>query len=596
MSDSYLMAVATKMDLIVRRSAQLMISYTTDPEFREDLLTDPLGLGSTYAYAWQRAAQSLPALYTHQIDLFNRCWQLQRYAGERLLGMKPEPVTESRNGDRRFSAEDWHNVLYFDLLSQAYLLAAESIINCTEELTDGDGEMGQKLRFHAQQAVDALAPSNSAIANPQVVAETLNTGGLNLLHGLASLLYDLLRGKGQLAISMTDPRPFQLGQNIASTPGKVVYQNEMMQLLQFEPTTTEVCKRPLLIVPPWINKYYILDLRQENSFIRWAVDQGYTLFVISWVNPDETHADKGFDDYLQQGVVAAIDAVEQATGEPQVDAIGYCLGGTLLSCANGYFAALKQNRFASSSYFTTLIDFDEVGDLGVFIDEEQLASLEKRMLEKGYLDGANMAMTFSMLRANDLVWPFFTNNYLLGKDPVAFDLLFWNADNTRMPAAMHSFYLRNMYQANRLREPGGITLSGVPIDLRQVTTPSYFVSTIDDHIAPWVSTFSGAQLFGGPVKFVLGGSGHIAGIINPPSANKYSYWTGGAPRGSADEWLKQAKHQPGSWWNDWQRWMRKRNGVQVPARIPGDGALPIIEEAPGSYVAVRGNQQAPWHA
>lgn len=596
MSDSYLMAVATKMELIVRRSAQLMISYATDPEYREDLLTDPLGLGTTCTYAWERAANNWSSLFSHQIELFNRCWQLQRYTGECLLGMKPTPVTERRLGDRRFSAEDWHNVLYFDLLSQAYLLASEHIINCTEELSDGDGQAGDKLRFHTRQAVDALAPSNCALTNPQVVAETINTGGLNLLHGFASLLHDLQRGKGKLAITMTDPRPFVLGQNIASTPGKVVYQNEMIQLLQFAPSTEQVCKRPLLIVPPWINKYYILDLRQENSFIRWAVDQGYTLFVISWVNPDETYADKGFDDYLQQGVVAAIDAIEEATGEPRVDAIGYCLGGTLLSCANGYFAALGQDRIASSSYFTTLVDFADVGDLGVFIDEEQLASLEKRMQAKGYLDGANMAMTFSMLRANDLVWPFFTNNYLLGKDPVAFDLLYWNADSTRMPAAMHTFYLRNMYQANSLKEKGGITLADVPIDLRQIKTPSYFVSTIDDHIAPWVSTFRGAKLFGGPVRFVLGGSGHIAGIINPPSANKYGYWSGGAPRGAPDDWLKQAKQQPGSWWNDWQRWMRKRNGIQVRARIPGDGALPVIEDAPGSYVAERSSEQFNWHA
>jgi polyhydroxyalkanoate synthase len=433
-----------------------------------------------------------------------------------------------------------------------------------------------------------MSPSNFALTNPQVVRETMKTGGHNLVKGLKNLLEDLDEGDGQLRIKMTDMKAFQVGRNVATMPGKVVYQNELMQLIQFSPLTETVYRRPLLIVPPWINKYYILDLREKNSFIRWATQQGHTVFVISWVNPDARLAHKKFEDYMFEGTLAAIDAVGEATGSREVNTIGYCLGGTLLGSTLGYMAAKGDDRVRSATYFVALLDFSIPGELGVFIDEKQVESLEKKMNERGYLEGSEMATTFNMLRSNDLIWSFVINNYLMGKEPFPFDLLYWNSDSTRMPASMHSYYLRNMYLHNRLREPGGINLGGVPIDLSQVKVPSYFISTVEDHIAPWRSTYLGARALGGPVRFVLGGSGHIAGIVNPPAANKYGYWTNDALPPTPDDYQQSAVQHEGSWWNDWQAWIGALDGDdRVPARVPGDGKLKPIEDAPGSYVALR---------
>jgi polyhydroxyalkanoate synthase len=387
---------------------------------------------------------------------------------------------------------------------------------------------------------------------------------------------------------MTDTKAVELGVTIATTPGKVVFQNDLMQLLQYEPTTAKVRKRPLLIIPPWINKYYILDLREKNSFVRWAVGEGMTVFVISWVNPDARLAHKDFEDYLLEGPLAALDAIEQATGEADTNVIGYCLGGTLLAAALGYLAAKKkQKRIASATFMTALIDFTEAGELEVFIDENQVASLEKKMRERGYLEGSEMGNTFNLLRANDLIWSFVINNYLLGRDPFPFDLLHWNCDSTRMPAQMHSYYLRNMYMRNKLREPGGLTLSGVPIDLSMVSLPTYFVSAVEVHIAPWKTTFAGPGLIRGGARFVLSGSGHIAGMINPPAANKYGYWTNDASAASADEWFAGAEQHDGSWWNDWREWIAPFLGREVPPRVPGRGKLRVIEAAPGSYARLR---------
>jgi polyhydroxyalkanoate synthase len=360
-------------------------------------------------------------------------------------------------------------------------------------------------------------------------------------------------------------------------------------LLQYAPRTPRQFKRPLLIVPPWINKYYILDLRPDNSFIRWALDQGHTVFCISWVNPDEKLADKGFDDYLKEGALAALDAVCEQCGVKEVNAVGYCLGGTLLAIAAAYLAKRRDKRLASLTFFTSLLDFKEPGELGVFIDDTSVAALEAKMSERGYLEGSEMAATFNMLRANDLIWSFVVNNYLLGKDPFPFDLLFWNSDSTRMPAKMHAFYLRNMYRDNRLSQPGGIELLGVPIDLGKIKTPAYFISTIEDHIAPWKTCYRGARLLSGPVRFVLGGSGHIAGIVNPPTPQKYGYWdhAGDELPEAAEAWLEQATQHPGSWWPDWQRWVTSLGAEQVAARDPVAGPLGVIADAPGRYVAAR---------
>jgi polyhydroxyalkanoate synthase len=450
-----------------------------------------------------------------------------------------------------------------------------------------DDKTKKKAEFYTRQFIDAMSPSNFALTNPEVVRATIESGGENLINGLKNMLDDLERGKGKLSIRMTDLNAFELGKNVATTPGKVIYQNEMIQLLQYDPSTPDVFKKPLLIFPPWINKFYIMDLRPKNSLIKWAVDQGFTVFLMSWINPDEKMADKAFDDYLKDGPLAALDAIEQATGEHEVNALGYCLGGTLLAVTNAYLAAKGDPRISSGTHLTTMLDFSQPGELEVFIEEEQISSLEKRMEQRGFLDGSEMATTFSMLRANDLIWSFFINNYLLGKDPFPFDLLYWNSDSTRMPARMHSFYLRNMYQHNRLKDPGGITLLDTPIDLTKVKVPTYFLSAIEDHISPWKSNYAGTLLFNGPVKFVLSGSGHIAGPINPPAANKYFFWTNPKQVADPDEWLKDAKQTEGSWWPDWCKWLSKNSGEKIPARVPGTGKLPVIEDAPGSYVKMR---------
>ena len=427
-----------------------------------------------------------------------------------------------------------------------------------------------------------MAPSNFVLTNPEVLRATIDSGGENLVNGLKHVLEDLERGKGRLMIKMTDLDAFEVGGNIAVTPGKVVFQNDLMQLIQYVPTTEKVQRRPLLIIPPWINKYYILDLRPDNSFVKWAASQGHTVFVISWVNPDERLAQKTFEDYMLEGPLAALDAMEQATGEREANVIGYCLGGTLLASTLAYMAVKGDDRFKSATYFVTMTDFAEAGELSVFIDEEQLGALEERMNEHGYLEGSDMATTFNMLRANDLIWSFVVNNYLLGKEPFPFDLLYWNSDSTRMPAAMHAYYLRNMYQENKLIEPGALELAGVPIDLRKIKTPAFLLSTKEDHIAPWKSTYAATQIYHGPVKFVLSASGHIAGVINPPGKAKYGHWENAKLPKSPDDWLAAAKYVDGSWWPTWEKWVEqicRRRGRCAPARrrqAQGDRGRPRL--------------------
>ncbi len=538
-------------------------------ELASKLMTDPFKLAEAGMRMWQ--------------DYFT-LWQ---NSVKKALGEESAPVAQAATSDNRFRSELWQNNLVFDYIKQSYLIAAQNIQKTVSEVEGLDAQTARKVKFFTRQYVDALAPTNFVMTNPEVLKTTVETGGKNLLDGLNHLLHDLERGHGKLAISMTDYKAFKMGENVATTPGKVVYQNELMQLIQYQPATKEVYNTPLLIIPPWINKYYILDLRQKNSFIKWAVDQGITVFVVSWVNPGKALANKGFEDYMLEGPLAALDAVEEATGEHEVNMIGYCLGGTLSASALAWMAAKGQTRVKSVTFFTALLDFSEPGELGVFVDEGVLTNLEKKMRSRGYLEGSEMAGTFNMLRANDLIWSFVVNNYLLGKDPFPFDLLYWNSDSTRMPAKMHTFYLRNMYIRNKLREPGGITLAGVPIDLSKVNIPTYFISTVEDHIAPWKSTYLGARLLKGPVRFVLGGSGHIAGIVNPPSANKYWYWTNENLPVNAEEWLSTAEKHEGSWWSDWGKWLAGFGGHKVPARVPGEGRLKAIEDAPGTYASFR---------
>ncbi|MBC7951643.1 MAG: class I poly(R)-hydroxyalkanoic acid synthase [Rhodospirillaceae bacterium] len=548
---------------------------------------DPLNIGNAFLEMTAKIMSDPTKLVEANLHLWQDYMALWQNTAMRFLGEHAEPVAKPDAADRRFKDEMWEDNEIFDFIKQSYLLSARYMHGVVHGVEGMDEHTAQKVDFYTRQFVDAMAPSNFVMTNPEVLRATIESGGENLVKGLNNLLDDLERGKGKLAIKMTDYDAFKVGENIAVTPGKVVYQNDLMQLVQYTPTTPTVLQKPLLVVPPWINKFYILDLRPKNSFIKWAVDQGHTVFVISWVNPDEHLAAKGFADYMMEGPLAALDAIEKATGEKQVNVVGYCLGGTLTVCTLAYMAAKNDDRIASATLFTTMTDFKEPGELGVFIDEEQLTSIEEKMSEHGFLDGRDMAMTFNMLRANDLIWSFVVNNYLLGKDPFPFDLLYWNSDSTRMPAAMHSFYLRKMYQENQLVTPGGINLNGVDIDLSKIKTPIYMLSTREDHIAPWTSTFALTQNTSGPVKFVLAASGHIAGVVNPPAAGKYCYWTNAKKVKNPDTWLNGAKQEEGSWWPDWHAWTAKFGGDQVPARAPGEGKLKALDVAPGSYVKAR---------
>ena len=570
----------------IRRQGQVLMRHLVSHE--PNAITFGAGersmLGFDFFELMTRMMTDPVAVASAQIGLFYNMLGTWQKTAERMLMLGARETDTSK--DKRFKHPEWSENAIFSFVKDSYLVAAASVLSAIRNVKGMDEASARKVEFYTRQLVDALSPSNFVATNPEVLTATLASGGQNLLRGLENLLADLERGNGRLAITMTDMMAFRLGENIATTPGKVVYQNELMQLIQYTPSTREVRRRPLLIVPPWINKFYVLDLQPKNSFIKWAVDQGHTVLVISWVNPDKKHADKDFENYMLEGPLAALDAIESATGEHSVNAIGYCLGGTLLASTLAYLTAKGEDRITSATYFATLVDFTEVGDMAVFIDEEQLASLERRMREHGYLEAHYMATTFNMLRANDLIWSFVVTNYLLGRKQVPVDFLFWNSDSTRMPAAMHSFYLRKMYQENLLAKPGGITLADMPIDLSKVRTPSFILAAREDHIAPWKSTYAATRLYSGPVKFVLSDAGHMAGVINPPGT-KYGHWVNNDLPSSPDEWFVDAAPRQGSWWPLWEEWVALFDEGRVQAREPGCGGLPIIENAPGSYVRVR---------
>ena len=545
---------------------------------------DPLGVGRAFAAMTARMLDDPAALLKAQADLCRGYAAIWQNAARRAAGENPPPVVEPEPGDKRFRHTLWNENILFDTMKQSYLLWSDWLHDLVGGVGGLDERTARKADFYTRRFIDALSPANFALTNPEVLQATVKSGGQNLIRGAQNLMDDLERGNGLLAIRMTDPDAFEIGRNIATTPGKVVYRNDLIELLQFEPTTATVHEKPLMIIPPWINKYYILDLRPANSFVRWAVAQGHTVFMLSWVNPGPDLAGKSFEDYMHEGPLAAIDAIEKATGSRSVNAIGYCLGGTLLAATMAYLAAKEDRRIASATYFAALADFTDAGELCVFIDEEQLGFIEKTMAGDGYFDGTAMATVFSLLRANDLIWSFVVNNYLLGRDPFPHDLLYWNSDSTHLPAAMHSFYLRKMYMQNLLAKPGGISFSGVPLDLRAVQAPSFLVSCKDDHIAPWKATYAATRLYGGPVTFILSASGHIAGIVNPPEARKYSYWTNTRKAPGPEEWLEGAARHDGSWWPEWRKWAAKQAGPKVAARVPGDGGLTVLGDAPGDYV------------
>lgn len=520
-----------------------------------------------------------------QGELFRSYADLWGRSVRRFLGEEVEPVVEPEPGDNRFKDPDWSNTQFFDFWKQSYLITSRWAENLTRNTEGIDDKTRKKALFYLNQMLAALSPSNFPLTNPEVVRTTLQTNAENLVQGMTHFVHDLEQSKDLLRISQTDLSAFEIGRNLAMTPGKVVFQNDLIQLIQYAPAAAEVYEQPLLVVPPWINKYYILDLVPEKSFVKWAVEQGFTVFLVSWVNPDSRLAQKTFEDYMHEGVLAAIDAVVRQTGSPKINALGYCVGGTLLAAALAYMAAKGDDRVASASFLAAQVDFSEAGDLLVFIDDTQLKALEEMMAEQGYLDGSRMAAVFNMLRPRDLIWPYVVNNYLLGKKPFPFDLLYWNADSTRLPAANHAFYLREFYHLNRLAK-GEMQLGGVRLDLSRVKIPIYELFTKEDHIAPAASVYRGSKLFGGPVRHVMAGSGHIAGVVNPPAKVKYQFWSDGKP-GSLTEWMATAREKAGSWWPDWSAWLAAHSGPKVPARNPSNGPLWAIEDAPGSYVKNR---------
>ena len=562
------------------------IEKYSQPEGLEEFTSynfDPLNVRETYLDFIDRVIQK-PEKYmeiqTEYMQDWLTLWQnsVQKFMGEE----QQAEIIPHIKPDRRFKAQEWQESALFDFIKKSYLLTCHHIeksIHSTEGLNN---KQKKKLSFQSKLMTDALSPTNFALTNPEVINETINTGGQNLVKGFENLMGDLKRGGGQLNISTTKYDAFKLGENIAVTKGQVVYQNDLMQLIQYAPKTNKVFKTPLLIVPPWINKYYILDLRKDKSLIQWLVEQGHTVFVISWVNPNADLAQKKFEDYMFEGILASLEEITRITGEEEINATGYCLGGTLLTTTLAYLwnkNPKEAARIKSATFLTTLIDFEHAGDMKLFLDDEQIDHLETMMNKHGVLQGKELHKTFSLMRANDLIWSFVINNYLLGKEPFPFDLLYWNDDCTNMPAAMHSFYLRNMYRDNQLIKEDGLVINNIPIDISKIKTPCHFISAKEDHIAPWIATYEGAKLLNGDVTFTLAGSGHIAGIVNPPEKKKYSYWVNNAIEETSDTWLTNTTEHNGSWWPFWQEWIRNHAGEKISSRKIKEG----IEPAPGRY-------------
>ncbi|MEZ5709082.1 MAG: class I poly(R)-hydroxyalkanoic acid synthase [Blastomonas sp.] len=526
------------------------------------------------------------ALMEAQGQMWQEGFQLWQGFVSQVTGTRAaEADAAPRRTDRRFNAPQWQQNPFYALIQQGYLMVAEQLLGFADRVDGLDAKQKSQLRFAMQQLVDASSPTNFALTNPVVMEKIVETRGESLLKGLDHMLTDMRKGQ----LSHTDPDAFELGRNIAMTPGKVVYETPLFQLIQYTPTTKKVLETPLVIFPPWINRFYILDLNPEKSFVRWAVEQGVTVFMVSWKSADESMKDVIWDDYILSQI-EAIDTVRDLLDVPHVHTIGYCVAGTTLAATLALLAKRGQaDKVKSATFFTAQVDFEKAGDLKFFIDEEQLKLVEQ-FSSGGYLDGRYMAATFNMLRGRDLIWNYVVNNYLLGEDYPPFDLLFWNGDTTNLPAKWHGAYLRDLYRDNKLVTPGAITVNGTPIDLRLVATPAYIQAGKEDHIAPVESVWRITEHFAGPMKFLLAGSGHIAGVVNPPAARKYQYWTNGAPCDTLEEFVAGAKETPGSWWPDWIEWLEGHGGERVDAkkaRTPGKGCLKAIEDAPGRYVKSR---------
>ena len=541
----------------------------------------------TLGEVWQAHLADPQKLMEQQNKLWAQYSDIWQSSWAKSMGMAAEPVATPAKSDKRFKDKDWVENTVFNFIQQIYLVSARWAIEMVNNAEGVDDHTKQKARFYVENIANALSPTNHVLMNPEVLRTTLASSGDNLLRGLEKLNEDLGRSKGRLRITQVDGSAFKLGENIATTPGKVVFRNDIFELIQFSPQVARTHEIPLLIVPPWINKYYILDLTPQKSYVKWCVENGLTVFVMSWVNADETLGRKSFSDYMRDGFLTAIDAVQKATGAEKVNTVGFCIGGSLVASTLGYMAAKQDHRINAATFFTTQVDFEKAGDLLVYVDEEQVKWIEERMEDKGYLPGARMADAFNLLRSNDLIWSYVVNNYLLGKDPAPFDLLYWNSDATRMPAGVHSFYLRECYLDNKLSQ-GKLVLDNVRIDLKKVKVPIYNLAAKEDHIAPLPSVFQLGKYFGGETTTVVSGSGHIAGVVNPPALKKYQYWTDGKSTTSHTEWLATATEHPGSWWPHWLEWITSRSGDKVTAPIPGDGNLQVLCDAPGTYVRMSG--------
>jgi polyhydroxyalkanoate synthase subunit PhaC len=557
-----------------------------DGRLDEDTAGEIIGVARTFSHVaeyWLTHPDRAIQLQTHFGKAYFDLWLS---ATKRMLVAQPEPVAGSESEDRRFIDPAWSSNPFADIVKRAYLLTSQWASRLVKEANGVDAHTRRKAEFYVRQFTGALSPANFVLTNPELLRETMRSNAGNLVAGMRMLAEDIKEGGGHLKIRHSDTTAFAVGRNLAITPGRVIYQNDLMQLIQYAPTTCAVLKRPILIIPPWINKYYILDLVPEKSFVKWCVDRGLTVFVISWVNPDAKLASKGFDDYMREGPLAALAAVATATGEEKVHTVGYCAGGTLLAATMAYMAAKGDDRALSATLFATQVDFTHAGDIHAFIDEDQIRSLERRMSKTGFLDGNDMATAFNLLRSNDLIWSPIIRHYLKGEPPRSLDFLSWNSDTTRIPAACHSFYLRSCYLDNKLAK-GEMVLAGEKIDLGNVTTPIYSLAAREDHIAPAKSVFVGSKLFGGQVMFVVAGSGHIAGVINPPYQVKYSHWIDGPFVSNIETWLAKAEERPGSWWPHWLQWIREHDPTEVSSRTPGGSKFKAFEGAPGSYVKVR---------
>lgn len=566
--------------------AQSMIADFLAKNATENSLTnmDPLNISNAFMELSAKMLSDPAKLAETQLNMWQDYMKLWQSTSMRMLGHEGETVIEADKGDKRFKSDEWRDNQIFDFIKQSYLLTSKYVSKAVQD-TEGLSEKDKsKAEFYTKQFLDAISPSNFVLTNPEVLKATVDEKGQNLIRGLENILEDLERGKGRLSIKMTDMDAFEVGRNIAVTPGDVVFENRMFQLIQYKAQTEQVYEIPILFLPPWINKFYILDLSEKKSLIRWLVEQGFTVYCVSWVNPDGSYSDVSFEDYMKEGALEAIAQVRKLAKCDQIHIVGYCIAGTLLAATLAYLSAKGEaDQIKSATFFTSQVDFEDAGELQIFVDEEQIEAIDQVMAEKGYLDAASMATTFNLLRSNDLIWSFVVNNYLLGKEPFPFDLLYWNADSTRMPRAMHRYYLENFYLKNNLIKPGGIELDGVPIDLSKVQTDIYIQAGKEDHIAPFESVYKIPDHFSGPTRFILAGSGHIAGVINPPSANKYQYWTNDSREETPEAWLEKAEEHPGSWWPDWHDWLKSHSTAKVKARK----AKNSLEPAPGSYVKVR---------